>query len=173
MNTVAGRILAAAAALALLALAAAGLVAGGGARPGPGPGPRASVAPERLLFTPAQRQTADFIERASAAAGSGQGLFATDFFKPRPAAKLAPKPPAPTTREAVVFYRGLAVFPDGSRVAYLVFEGRTLTLSAGEKLTGEWALADFDGEQAVLVKGEKKIALAFNRRAVLSVPIQP
>lgn len=130
-------------------------------------------ADETLRFTPAQRATADFLDKGSAVAGTGRGLFETDFFKPPPAPPPKPPPTPPTTRELVLFYRGLASFPDGTRVAYLSVEGRTVTLPVGEDVTDGWQLAEFGPEQAVLAKGDEKRILPFNRRATVSVPVKP
>lgn len=144
------------------------------APPGPAPsGPGGAAGPETSRFTAAQREAADFLDNGRAAAGTGRGLFATDFFKPPPTPPAKPKPPAPTTREQVLFYRGLATFPDGARVAYLSIEGRTLTPGIGDAVIDGWKLASFDAEQAVLAKDDRTVALVFNRRATLSVPVKP
>ncbi len=138
--------------------------------PSGGSGPAAE---EAMRFTPAQRATADFLDNARAVAGTGRGLFETDFFKPPPAPPPKPKPAPPTTRELVLFYRGLAAFPGGGRVAYLSIEGRTATLAEGDPVTDGWQLVAFDPEQAVLAKGEQRLILPFNRRATMSVPVKP
>ena len=173
MIKVTHRILGASVALALLGLAGGWLLFAPRPRTEGMAGTAASAAPEAVRFTAVQRATADFLDQGRVAAGTGRGLFETDFFKPPPVAPSKPKPPAPTTREVVVFYRGLAAFPGGARVAYVALEGRLLTLAAGEGVTDGWTLADFDAERAVLAKGERTVTLAFNRRAVLSVPVKP
>lgn len=140
----------------------------------------ASTHPDEVsLLTDAQHDAYRFFQdnRAASASGTGtgtgRGLFETDFFKAPVTPPPPPKPPAPTRREVELFYRGLAAFPDGTRIAYLAFEGRTLTLALGEPVLDGWALAAFDSDQAVLTKGEERTVLPFNRRASLSVPLKP
>jgi hypothetical protein len=129
-------------------------------------------APEVSVITAAQHAAYRFFNDGRVDAGAGRGLFETDFFKPKPEPAKPPEPPAPTRRDAVLFYRGLAAFPDGARVAYLSLDGRALTLTAYEVVTDGWSLAEFDGERAILAKGEERVTLPFNRRAVVSVAIK-
>ena len=141
-------------------------------RPAPSGG-NTPAAEETLRFTPGQRATADFLDKGHAIAGTGRGLFETDFFKPPPPPPPKPKPVPPTTRELVVYYRGLAAFPDGSRVAYLSVEGNTVTLSGGDTVADGWKLTAFDAERAALAKGDQTLILPFNRRATVTVPVKP
>lgn len=129
--------------------------------------------PEDSVITEAQHQAYRFFNDGRMDAGKGRGLFETDFFKAKPEPVKPPAPPAPTSRDAVLFYRGLAAFPDGARVAYLTLDGRSLTLAAGEDVADGWRLEVFDGERAILAKGEERVTLPFNRRAVVSVAIKP
>lgn len=171
MTTAARRILFATTALFVLLLGLGGLAFAPSATssvPGDfGPTPAA----ESPMLTATQAETFAFFNQGRATAANGRGLFETDFFKPAPTPRPAPKPPAPTSREFVLFYRGLASFPDGARVAYLALEGRTVMLAEGGDVTDGWKLVSFDSEAAVLAKGEERVTLAFNRRATLSVPV--
>ena len=173
MSTATRRILRAAVVLALLLAGLIGLT--NAPRPNDPVSPPGGKSPvgEAVRFTDAQRATADFLDNARAAAGTGRGLFETDFFKPPPAPPPKPKPMPPTTRELVLFYRGLAAFPDGGRVAYLSIEGRTVTLAAGEAVSDGWQLASFNAEQATLAKDGQTLILPFNRRVTVSVPVKP
>ncbi len=130
-------------------------------------------APEISLITDAQHSAYRFFQDGKSGTGTGRGLFETDYFKPKPEPVKPPAPPAPTRREAVLFYRGLAAFPDGSRVAYLSLDGRALTLTAKDAVIDGWSLVEFDGDKAVLAKGDERVTLPFNRRAVVSVAIKP
>lgn len=159
------RVARAAAALALLLVGLGGLLRSRGplaaSADDGGPPPDAG---ERTLLTERQREVYSFYnDKASGASSGGRGLFETDFFKP---------PPAPTTRELPVIYRGLASFEGGGRVAYLTVENRTLTLAAGDSVADGWTLAEFDFERATLAKADKTITVGFNRRAVLVVPVK-
>ena len=165
------RILCAAAALLLLLLGLGGLALSPSAEPARPDASGGTPVAESPLLTVAQAETFAFFNQGRAAAANGRGLFETDFFKPPPAPKPAPKPPAPTSRELVLFYRGLAAFPDGERVAYLAVEGRTVTIGEGTDVADGWKLASFDADTAVLAKGEARVILPFNRRATLSVPV--
>jgi hypothetical protein len=171
MSPSARRILCAAAVLLVLSLGLGGLVLSPWAAPAVPDGFGSTPPAESPLLTVTQAETFAFFNQGRAAAANGRGLFETDFFKPPPAPKPAPKPPAPTSRELVLFYRGLAAFPDGERVAYLAFEGRTLTIGEGADVADGWKLASFDADTAVLAKGEARVILPFNRRAILSVPV--
>lgn len=133
----------------------------------------ASLAKEPRLLTEQQSQTFWFFARGNTGAGAGPGLFETDFFKPAQAPKPAPKPVPPATRNLTLTYRGLAVFPDGSRIAYLATEGRTSNPVVGDTIADGWKLASFDSEQAVLAKDEARLILPFNRGTVLTVPVKP
>ncbi len=175
MTPAARRILAAGSVLLLLLLGLAGLAfspSAGAARAGAG-GAGEAVDAEAPLLTAEQARTFDFFNQGRVSTGEGRGLFATDFFKPAPAPPPKPAPAAPTRRELAVFYRGLASFPDGARVGYVSVEGRTLMLAAGEAVTEGWLLASFDADSATLAKGEERLVLPFNRRAILSVPVKP
>lgn len=138
----------------------------------PAPGGVENHAPEAVALTQAEEETYRFFQEDRAVPGAGRGLFETDFFKTKPVpAKV--EPPAPTRREAVLFYRGLATFSDGGRVAYLTIDGRSATLASDEVVIDGWKLDRFDGERATLKKGTESVDLPFNRRAVVSVPIKP
>jgi hypothetical protein len=132
-----------------------------------------SPAKEPSLLTETQTKTYWFFAQGDTGAGAGPGLFETDFFKPAPAPKPAPKPAPPATRNVALIYRGLAGFPDGSRVAYLAVEGRTLNPAPGDEVADGWKLLSFDSEQAVLAKGDARIMLPFNRSTALTVPVKP
>ncbi|MBC8011588.1 MAG: hypothetical protein H7067_16000 [Burkholderiales bacterium] len=171
MTTAGRRILYATTALFLLVIGLAGLVFAPFSTPAPTPRYAAAPAAEAPLLTATQAETFAFFNEGRAAAANGRGLFETDFFKPAATPKPAPKPPAPTRREFVLFYRGFAAFPDGTRIAYLALEGRTVLLGEGGDVTDGWKLVSFDSDAAVLAKGEERVTLAFNRRATLSVPV--
>lgn len=163
------------AAVVLLALLAglAGLLSVPDPAPAAAPAPAPDLPAETPRFTATHRATAAFLEAGRSGAATGRGLFETDFFKPKPAPPPKPKPAPPATRDLVVFYRGLAAFPDGARVAYFSVEGRTVTLAPGDTLAGGWQLAAFDADTATLAKGDTRLDLPFNRRGAIAVPAQP
>lgn len=121
---------------------------------------------EPARLTAAQGDVFEFFNDGRAAAGSGRGLFETDFFKPAPAPTALPAPvpaPAPPPRNIALVYRGLASFPGGASVAYVTVDGRVLTLAPGEAVTEGWRLLEFDADKAVLAKGGERLTLSFNR----------
>ncbi len=133
--------------------------------------PPTEPADEPRLLTPAQAETYAFFNQGRPTpAGSGRGLFETDFFKPPPPTPPKPKPPAPTTRDIAVVYRGLAEFPGGASIAYIAVEDRLFTLERGASVGHGWTLSAFDSEKAVLAKEGETVTLDFNRRATLAVP---
>lgn len=179
MNTSQNRLLAPALVLTVLIGVVVGIMSAGRGTP-----LRAvaveNYAAETSALTHAQHQAYLFFQNGRVDAGSGQGLFETDFFKAKPVpvkpakpVKPVPVKPAPTTREAVLFYRGLATFSDGARIAYVMLDDRALVLSLDEEVTDGWRLESFDGDQAVLAKDEARVTLPFNRRAIVSVAIKP
>lgn len=168
MNTVALRLTAAAALAAALFSAAVGLAWSPAAPVALGPSPVENEEPP--LLTAEHRAVATFLASGRAGGGaSGQGLFATDFFKPPPPPPPKPKPPAPTTREIPVLYRGLAAFPSGS-VAFFSVDGKDRVVAVGETLSGGWALESFTADRARLVREEERRDLDARRPAKLVVP---
>lgn len=158
--------------LAVLLGGIAGLLAIGGGKDAVRPeAPATAVEPG--LLTEDQKKAFWFFTKGDSGAGEGPGLFETDYFKPAPAPKPVAKPAPPATREVTLIYRGLAAFPDGSRVAYLALEGRNFNPAPGDEITHGWRLDAFDSDQAVLVKGEERLMLPFNRGTVLVVPAKP
>lgn len=172
MSTQRKRLLAPALVLAVLLVAALGVASAGRTSLTP-PSAGDRHAPEVSVISDAQHASYRFFNDGRAGVGAGRGLFETDFFKPKPAPEKPPAPPAPTRRDAVLIYRGLAEFADRTRVAYVSLDGRALALSTDDAVTDGWSLAEFDGDQAVLVKGTERVTLPFNRRAVVSVAIKP
>ncbi|AHF93193.1 hypothetical protein OpiT1DRAFT_00310 [Opitutaceae bacterium TAV1] len=133
--------------------------------------------PESKLST-TDRETLAFFHQTPAAPGNGQGLFETDFFKPPPAPPKPPdkppppKPPPPTDRQVPVAYRGMAEFPDGSRIAWLVVEDKLVQRRPGETVTGAWTLHDFDSGEARFARDDQTAKVAFNKTTTLPVPVE-
>ena len=172
MSPAVRRLFSAVAALLVLAAGVAGLMRGASPVAPTDGVDAAKVQPERARLAALQVETFEFFRQGRGEpVAAGRGLFETDFFKPPPAPPPKPKPKPPETREVAVFYRGLAAFPGQPGVAYLAVDGKTATYEPGAAVLNGWTLAEFTPEQAVLAKGDERLALPFNRRAALTVPV--
>lgn len=133
--------------------------------------PTATDAPR---LSAADKATLSFFQKPSAPAKNDRSLFETDFFKPPPTPKPAPVKVAPVpVRTVSVVYRGLVRFPNGANIAYLSVDGSTAALATGDPVKDGWALDTFDSDEAVLVQGEQRVSLRFNRPATLPAQVPP
>lgn len=136
------------------------------------PVPAATTPAQSGRLTPSDAEVLAFFQQNPAKPVQGPGLFETDFFKPPPAPPKPPAPPpaAPVEKKIDVTYRGLAEFPSGARIAYLLVGEKLMQIAPGEVVVAPWKLASCDADSAQFTRDDTTLKVEFNKRIQLSVP---